>query len=155
MKKRRVPKRPVKRKKGFPAWALLALVISALILGLLGVWMQEKRHTAEGASQQSTSHMPRHGGTVRVVGQRKYELVLTPGMVALYVFDDAKQVRSEGGQVSLMYSVASESANVDLEPAGRNKFHAPRPTSLVKGAKVIALVNISGELPQQLAFDLD
>lgn len=152
MKKRRVSKCPVKRRKGFPAWALLALVISALILGLLGTWMREKRHTAEGASQRSMSH---HGGTVRVVDQRKYELVLTPDMVALYVLDDAKQITSKGGQVSLMYSAGSESANVDLEPAGRNKFQAPRPASLPKGAKVIALIKIPGELPRQLAFDPD
>ena len=100
MKKGRVRKRVVKKRKGFPAWALLALVISALILVLLATWMREKRHTAEGASQQSTSHMPRHGGTVRVVDQRKYELVLAPRRVALHVFDAAKQVTKAAGYLA-------------------------------------------------------
>ena len=155
MKRRRKASGENKRKvtkRGVPLFVLVGMIVAGLVASLAGVWVRERGHTNDVNEHQSIYHLAQHSGVVRMVGHRKFELVVTTDTVTFYVYQDANPALSAGGKVVLIYAFESQSESVELQPAGENKFQAQRPPQLRSGMNVIALVNIAGASPLQLKF---
>ena len=78
----------------------------------------------------------KHGGVVATAGDLGFELVATPGGVAIYVEDHGKPVAPTGMTGKLTVLNGSEKAEAELAVAG-DKLEA-KGVKLAAGAKVVA-----------------
>ena len=92
------------------------------------------------ASLAHGSTKPQHGGVVQMTGETLVELVYGPAGVALYVKEDDEDVESAGMTATLtITTVAGARSDVQLKPAGGNKFEA-KGVMVPAGSKVAVMV---------------
>lgn len=82
---------------------------------------------------------PRHGGVVQMNGETLFELVAETRGVALYVLDDDEPVTASEKTAKLSISVADAKRDIELVPAGGNRFFAEDVT-LPAGARIGVMV---------------
>ena len=92
------------------------------------------------ASLAHGSTKPQHGGVVQMTGETLVELVYGPAGVALYVKEDDEDVESAGITATLtITTVAGAKSDVQMKPAGGNKFEA-KGVMVPAGSKVGVMV---------------
>ena len=102
------------------------------------------------------SMKPQHGGVVQMTGETRFELVNAPAGVALYVKDDDEDVESAGMTARLTITTkAGQTSNVQMAPAGGNKFEAEG-VKLAPGSKVgVMLVNKATQARASTTFTIN
>ncbi|WP_077034610.1 hypothetical protein [Pelomonas sp. KK5] len=121
--------------------ALLALAAAALAF------------TAPAHAHGSTK--PEHGGIVQMSGETLLELSVKPDSVALYLKDDDEDVPSAGMSARLTITYKGAKTELNLEPAGGNKFEA-KGVRIAAGSKVgVMLVNKATQAKVSALFSID
>ncbi len=92
------------------------------------------------ASLAHGSTKPQHGGVVQMTGETLVELVYGPAGVALYVKEEDEDVESADMTATLtITTVAGAKSDVQMKPAGGNKFEA-KGVMVPAGSKVGVMV---------------
>lgn len=91
---------------------------------------------ASGVALGHGNTKPLHGGVVRLVGEKTFELVTKPDATELYVVDDGEDIDSSQMSAMLTVDAAGLKSEVVMLAAGGNKF-ASKDTKIPSGAKVV------------------
>jgi hypothetical protein len=105
------------------AWGVLGLVLS--LAGAVPL--------AHGDTK------PLHGGVVKEVGDKSFELVTTAAGAELYVLEDGQDIISSQMSVILTIYFDGITSEVIMLAAGGNKF-VTRDAKFSKGAKVVVML---------------
>lgn len=97
---------------------------------------------------------PRFGGVVAEAGHYQAELVARSDTLTIHVTEHGTPLSTAAGSARLTLLAGGKKTEVALAPAGNNRFEA-RGTFDLKGAKVVAALNIPGKPPKTLRFALD
>ena len=108
------------------------------------------------ASLAHGSTKPQHGGVVQMSGETVVELVYGPAGVALYVKEDDEDVDSADMTATLtITTVAGAKSDVQLKPAGGNKFEA-KGVMVPAGSKVgIMLIDNVTQARSSVTFEIE
>lgn len=93
-------------------------------------------HDAKAAAAHPHEAKAQHGGVVAVVKDINYELVATPGELALYVSDHGKPLDLAGATARLTLLSGTQKQEVALAPAG-NALRAKGAVSVAPGTKAL------------------
>jgi hypothetical protein len=94
---------------------------------------------AQGVALGHGNTKPLHGGVVRMVGEKSFELVTKPEGAELYVVDDGEDVDSANMSAMLTVDAAGMKSEVVMLAAGGNKFVA-KGAKIPSGAKVVVML---------------
>ncbi len=98
-------------------------------------------------------HTARHGG-IFVEGKAvDLEVVATPQLVRVYVYDHGKPARIEGAKGKLTLLNGSQKTEAELNVAG-DKLEAKGEFKVAKGTKGIALVTLPGKPAAVARFEV-
>lgn len=105
------------------------------------------------ASLAHGSTKPQHGGVVQMTGETLVELVYGPAGVALYVKEEDEDVESADMTATLtITTVAGAKSDVQMKPAGGNKFEA-KGVMVPAGSKVgVMVVNNATQARSSVTF---
>lgn len=121
-------------------------LLSALSLATLIAATPAGAHEAHG--------QPQHGGVVGEAAHYQTELVARPDKLTLYITEHGAPLPTAGGSAKLTLLAGGEKREIPLPPAGDNRFETTG-TFKVKGAKVVATVNVPGKPAKTLRYTLD
>ncbi|HRD89563.1 MAG TPA: hypothetical protein PK752_15095 [Accumulibacter sp.] len=97
---------------------------------------------------------PRFGGVVAEAGHYQAELVGRSDTLTIHVSEHGTPLPTAGGSARLTLLAGGKKTEVTLLPAGNNRFEA-KGSFDIKGAKVVAALNVPGKPPKTLRFALD
>ena len=99
-------------------------------------------------------HGPRHGGSVREVGNIGYELVAKADSLTLYVFDHGKPLATAGAKARVTLYSGSAKTEVTLEPAGENRLAAQGNFKVGVGVRAALAITLPGRSEAKATFNL-
>ncbi|MES3024748.1 MAG: hypothetical protein V4857_24520 [Pseudomonadota bacterium] len=97
---------------------------------------------------------PQYGGQVAKVNDVSYELVATPGSIAVYVDDHGQKVDVAGGKAKLLLVAGGARTSVALLPAGGNKLEAKGNFKVAAGTKVVSVVTLAGKAGATARYEI-
>ncbi|MEF8729895.1 MAG: hypothetical protein V5B34_17100 [Accumulibacter sp.] len=97
---------------------------------------------------------PSFGGVVAEAGHYQAELVAGSDTLTIHVSEHGTPLPTAGGSAKLTLLAGGTKTEVTLVPAGNNRFEA-KGSFDIKGAKVVAALNVPGKPPKTLRFTLD
>ncbi|MCM8611989.1 hypothetical protein [Accumulibacter sp.] len=97
---------------------------------------------------------PRFGGVVAEAGHYQAELVARSDTLTIHVTEHGNPLPTAGGSARLTLLVGGKKTELTLVPAGNNRFEA-KGSFDIKGAKVVAALDVPGKPPKTLRFALD
>jgi hypothetical protein len=116
------------------------------ILGLLMLF-------ASGVALGHGNTKPLHGGVVKMVGERSFELVAKPEGAELYVVDDGEDVDSAAMSAMMTIDDGSTKSEFVMLAAGGNKFVA-KGAKIPSGAKVVVMLTAADQSKTSARFTI-
>ena len=97
---------------------------------------------------------PQYGGVVAEGGHYQAELVAKPDRLTLFITEHGKPLPTAGGSAKLTLLAGGQKTEVNLPPAGDNRFEA-KGSFNIHEAKAVAALNVPGKPAKTLRFTLD
>jgi hypothetical protein len=107
-------------------------------------------------AQHKHDHKPKHGGVIKETGGFVYELKVAPKEITVWVTDESNKPVPTSGSTAKVTLIpdATLRAEVPLEPAGDNRFHATGDFAIKPGSSALLDVSVGGKSIAKLRYVL-
>lgn len=102
----------------------------------------------------SHDHSPKFGGIVAEGKAFDAELVATPDLITLHVFDHGKPMSTKGAKGKVTLLTGADKAEIELLPSGASSMEAKGKFNVSKGTKAVAEITLEGKKPRSVRFVL-